>query len=77
MPLQSAFFFVIFVKIVVFITFIVFVRVFGPNLMPKRVYHSNQQCFAIFLKVIVVFVLFVRVFGPSHASCHCNQEFFL
>ena len=65
-------FFVIFIKIALFVAFVIFVRVFKPWYALCQAL-GNFVC--LFL-VKIVTIMFLCAFGPSHASCHCTQQVF-
>ena len=86
MPLHSAIFSVIFIKIVQH--FRHFGHFFWPLELRRFVPHElslmlhecyyTQQVFVTFIKIVlfVVFIIFIGVFEPSYALCHCTEQFF-
>ena len=78
MSLYSVIFFIIFVKIVVFVIDVIFVGAFVPSNMHYLVALSDFFLY-IFVKMVllVVFIIFVGVFQPSRALCYCTQQFLL
>ena len=77
MSLHSVTFFIIFVKIVVFVIDVIFVGAFVPSNMHYAV--ALGDFFDIFVKMVllVVFIIFVGVFLPSPALFYCTQQFLL
>ena len=57
--------FVIFIKIVLFVVFMIFVGVFEPS---YALCHCTEQFFLFLFKIVLI--IFFGTFGPSHASCY-------
>ena len=66
-------FFVIFTKIVFFVAFVIFVRVFKPWYALCQAL-SNFVFFLVLVKIVTI--IFLCAFGPSYASCHYTQQVF-
>ena len=66
-------FFVIFIKIVLFVAFVIFVQVFKP-------WYALCQAlgnFVFLFLVKIVTIMFLCTFGPSDALCHALNKFFV
>ena len=66
-------FFVLFIKIVLFVGLVIFVRVFKP-------WYALCEALGNFVFLFlfkIVTIMFLCIFGPSHGSCHCTQQVFL
>ena len=65
-------FFVIFIKIVLFVGLVIFFQVFKPWYALCKALGN----FVFLFLVKIVTIMFLCTFGPSDASCHCTQQVF-